>query len=75
MNQLDRGEPPKTYKEVKGHSTVSTVFIGIIFAAAAVTWLFHWQMGLLLAVLGGLVFGLTFRGNHRIEVDDPKDQQ
>lgn len=45
----------------KHHSKLSTVLISLIFVAAAIAWLIHVPTGILLTIIGGIVFGLTYK--------------
>ncbi len=45
----------------KHHSKLSTVLISLIFVAAAIAWLIHVPTGILITIIGGIVFGLTYK--------------
>lgn len=63
----------RVYKDGKGHSTLCTVIIILIFMAAAFCWLKSIVLGILLTILGGVVFGITYKGNKRQEIDEESD--
>jgi len=45
----------------KHHSTGSTILISAIFVAAAIAWLFHVPSGIVMTIVGGVVFGITYK--------------
>lgn len=45
----------------KHHSRLSTILISLIFIAAAIAWLIHVPAGILITIIGGIVFGLTYK--------------
>lgn len=60
MNESDTNKASDV-KRVKHHSTWSTVIVAVIFILAAIIWLFHVPAGIILTIIGGIVFGVTYK--------------
>ncbi|MGN0406998.1 MAG: hypothetical protein ACI4EJ_01945 [Bacteroides sp.] len=61
MGDLETNETSEMHKNIRHHSKFSTLIIVLIFVVAAITWLIHVPTGILLTVIGGVVFGLTYK--------------
>ena len=61
MGNLETNETSEMHKNIRHHSKFSTLIIVLIFVVAAITWLIHVPTGILLTVIGGVVFGLTYK--------------
>lgn len=60
-DEVSIDKTPEMNRNVKHHSKWSAALISVIFIAAAVTWLFNVPIGVMLTVIGGVIFGVTYR--------------
>lgn len=60
-------------KFVKHHTKIATVMIIIIFVAAAVAWMYKGSIGLALLILGGVVFGITYKKDAYGQSEDKEE--
>jgi hypothetical protein len=46
---------------VKHHTRLWTLVVTVIFVASGISWIFNFRLGLGLLILGGIVFGVTYK--------------